>query len=85
MLISFVIHISLFFFAMEDIVLNEEDVPGASFTKDPEEYSVVNLKRWLECHGLKQTGKKQFSNNYSGLFKYEITPEGEVLAICEKV
>jgi len=44
---------------MEDIVLNEEDVPGALFTKDPEEYSVVNLKRWLECHGLKQTGKKQ--------------------------
>ena len=32
---------------MEDIVLNEEDVPGAHFTKNPEEYSVINLKRWL--------------------------------------
>ena len=59
---------------MEDIVLNEEDVPGAHFTKDPEEYSVVNLKRWLECHGLKQTGKKQYLI-IGELFNYEITPE----------
>ena len=42
---------------MEDIVLNEEDVPGVHFTKNPEEYSVVNLKRWLEYHGVKQNGK----------------------------
>ena len=60
---------------MENIVLNEEDVHGAHFTKDPEEYSVFYLKRWLECHGLKQTGKKQCII-IVGLFKYEITPEG---------
>ena len=65
---------------MEDIVLNKEDVPGAHFTKDPEEYSVVNLKRWLECHGLKQTGKKQCLTTVGGggvFNKYEITPDGE--------
>ena len=47
------------FLAMDDIVLNESDVPGAYFNKEPEEYSVIQLKRWLQCHGLKQTGKKQ--------------------------
>ncbi|XP_065070738.1 uncharacterized protein LOC135695544 [Rhopilema esculentum] len=31
----------------------------ACFSKDPAEYSVVELKRWLECHGVKRTGKKQ--------------------------
>jgi len=69
---------------MDDIVLNEEDVPGAHFTKDPEEYSVVKLKRWLESHGLKQAGKKQCLI-IRRLFKYEITPEEEVLAKCEEV
>ena len=43
---------------MEDVILVEEDVPGACFSKDPAEYSVVELKRWLECHGVKRTGKK---------------------------
>ena len=63
---------------MEDIVLNEEDVPGAHFTKDPKKYSVVNFKRWLECHGLKQTGKKQCLTVGGGVFnKYEITPDWE--------
>ena len=44
---------------MEDVILVEEDVPGACFSKDPAEYSVVELKRWLECHCVKRTGKKQ--------------------------
>ena len=44
---------------MDDFVLSEEDVPGAFFRKDPSEYSVIQLKRWLECHGLKQTGKAE--------------------------
>ena len=26
---------------------------------DPEKYSVIELKRWLECHGVKRTGNKQ--------------------------
>ena len=40
---------------MDDFVLSEEDVPGAFFRKD----SAIQLKRWLECHGLKQTGKAE--------------------------
>ena len=40
------------------IVLNEEDVPGAKLMKAPNDCCVEELKRWLECHGLKRTGKK---------------------------
>ena len=41
------------------IVLNEEDVPGAKLMKAPNDCCVEELKRWLECHGLKRTGKKR--------------------------
>ena len=41
-----------------DIKLLEDDVPGAKLVKEPKDCSVVTLKRWLECHGLKRTGKK---------------------------
>ena len=44
---------------MEDIVLFEDDVPGAKLTKTPEACTITELKRWLKCHGLKQCGKKQ--------------------------
>ena len=40
-------------------MLSEEDVPGAHFSRDPAEYSVLELKRWLECHGEKKSGRKQ--------------------------
>ena len=36
------------------IILNEEDVPGAKLSKDPTAYNMEELKRWLECHGLKK-------------------------------
>ena len=39
-------------------VLNEEDVPGAKFKKIPKDCSVIELKRWLECHGLQKKGNK---------------------------
>ena len=44
---------------MERVVSSEEYVPGAVLMKDPSEYSVLELKRWLECHGVKVIGKKQ--------------------------
>ena len=44
--------------ADNSVVLYEEDVPGAKLTKDPDDCSVEELKRWLQCHGLKKTGKK---------------------------
>lgn len=40
-------------------ILKEEDVPGAKLTKKPENCIVEELKRWLECHGLKKSGRKQ--------------------------
>ena len=40
------------------VVLYEEDVPGAKLTKDLDDCSGEELKRWLQCHGLKKTGKK---------------------------
>lgn len=44
---------------MEEIFLEEEEVPGAKLAKDPARYSVAELGRWLECHGQKKRGKKQ--------------------------
>jgi hypothetical protein len=39
--------------------LTENDgVPGSKFEKDPEIYTVEQLKRWLKCRGLKQSGKR---------------------------
>ena len=40
-------------------ILTEEDgIPGSKFEKEPEEYTVEQLKRWLKCRGLKQSGKR---------------------------
>ena len=44
--------------AMNFIKLNENDVPGAKLGKLPRDSSVTDLKRWLECHGLKKSGKR---------------------------
>ena len=33
-------------------------VPGSKFVKDPDNYTVEQLKRWLECRSLKQSGKR---------------------------
>ena len=41
------------------VVLEEEDVPGARLRKDPQDSLVVELKRWLECHGLKKIGNRK--------------------------
>ena len=39
-------------------ILEEADVPGATLKKYPEKCIVEELKRWLECHSLKKSGKK---------------------------
>ena len=44
---------------LKEITLLEKEVPGALLAKDPGEYSVAELRRWLECHGAKKTGKKE--------------------------
>jgi hypothetical protein len=41
-------------------LLNEEDVPRAKFVSgEVSEHSIVQLKRWLQCRGLKSSGKKE--------------------------
>ena len=40
------------------IFLNESDMPGAKSVKEPLECSVEELKAWLQCHGLKKSGKE---------------------------
>ena len=45
-------------------ILTEDDgIPGSKFEKEPEEYTVEQLKRWLKCRGLKQGGKRGESLN----------------------
>ena len=43
----------------QEIFLKPTDVPGAVLTKEPSSCGVTELKRWLECHGQKKSGKKQ--------------------------
>ena len=41
------------------IKLSEDEVPETKFKgKDVEEHTNIQLKRWLECRGLKKRGKK---------------------------
>ena len=41
-------------------VLTQDDgVPGSKFEREPEHYTVEQLKRWLKCRGLKQSGKRE--------------------------
>ena len=40
-------------------ILTEDDgIPGSKFEKEPEEYTVEQLKRWLKCRELKQSAKR---------------------------
>ena len=43
---------------IDGIFLKENDIPGAKLVREPSECSVEELKRWLECHGQKKSGKK---------------------------
>ena len=39
--------------------MKEEDVPRAYLSKDPAEYSMAVLRRWLKSHGQQKGGRKQ--------------------------
>ena len=42
----------------EMLMLCEDDIPGASLNgRDPNELTVVQLKRWLACRGAPLSGK----------------------------
>ena len=38
--------------------VDEDGVPGSNFEREPEEYTVEQLKRWMKCRGLKLNGKR---------------------------
>ena len=40
------------------VLTEDDDVPGSKFERDPQEYTVDQLKRWLKCKGLKLSGKR---------------------------
>ena len=41
-------------------ILTEDDgVPGSKIEQDPQYYTVDQLKCWLKCRGLKQSGKRE--------------------------
>ena len=41
------------------VKLKEKDVPGATFMYSAiEKHSVLQLRRWLECRGMKRSGTK---------------------------
>ena len=40
------------------VLTEDDDVPGSKFERDPQEYTVDQLKRWLKCRGLKLSGKR---------------------------
>ena len=41
------------------LMLDENDIPGASLNgREPNELTVVQLKRWLACRGAPLSGKK---------------------------
>ena len=45
--------------SVKQIVLTEEDIPGAKLPREnAEECTVPQLRRWLSCKGAKTSGKK---------------------------
>ena len=40
------------------VLTDEYDVSGSKFEREPEEYTVDQLKRWLKCRGLKLSGNE---------------------------
>ena len=44
---------------VHDILLKENDIPGAKLVKVPSECSAEELKRQIECHGPNKNGKKR--------------------------
>ena len=56
-----------------EIILTENDVPGAKLTKDLAECNVDELKRWLECRGQKKGGRKaELRARVEGLLKLNL-------------
>ena len=51
------------------VLTDEDDVPGSKFEREPEEYTVDQLKRWLKCKGLKLSEKRRLLKRVSDCIK----------------
>ena len=40
------------------VLTDDDGVPSSVFEREPQEYTVEQLKRWLKCRGLKLRGKR---------------------------
>ena len=59
------------------IILHEGGVPGAKLSKDPSACNIEELKRWLECHGFKKSGKQEIliERVRQGIGKIKVDPK----------
>jgi len=46
------------FLQSSTVLAKDDDVPGSKFERDPQEYTVDQLKWWLKCRSLKLSGKR---------------------------
>ena len=62
-----------------EIILTENDVPGAKLTNDLAECNVDDLKRWLECRGQKKGGRKaELVARVEGLLKLNLPIDSKI-------
>ena len=54
------------------VLSDEDDVPGSKFEREPEEYTVGQLKRRLKCRGLKLSGKRDATVSKAGIITRSI-------------
>ena len=58
------------------VLTEEDDVPGSKFEREPEEYTVGQIKRWLKCWGLKLSGKRdELLKRLSDCIKVSVYPK----------
>ena len=61
------------------IFLKESDIRGAKLVKKPSEFRVEELKRRVECHGQKKSGKKhELVERVKGLLKLNVKVDPKV-------
>ena len=66
-------------FDVHEIFLKEDEIQSAKLVTEPSEYSVEELKRWLECYGLKKNRKKhEFVEILKELLKLSVKVDPKV-------
>ena len=62
-----------------EIILTENDAPGAKLTKDLTECNLDELKRWVECRGQKKGGRKaKLIARVEGLLKLNLPIDSKI-------